>query len=121
MDIAQILSGIFLILGCVLGIIGAIGVLRFPDFYSRMHASGITDTACTGLSLIGLMFHFGWSLASAKLLVILLFMLFTCPTGSHALARTAQFNKLKPWALPQDRTPGAARDGRIAGQEAVGS
>lgn len=105
MELAQVLSTIFLILGCTLGIIGAWGVLRFPDFYTRMHASGITDTACAALFLIGLMFQFGWSLASVKLLLILLFMLFTCPSGSHALGRTAQLNKLKPWVMPPDQVP----------------
>src|SRR5690625_3952918 len=101
MDIAQVLSVAFMLIGCVFGLIGAWGVLRFPDFYTRIHASAITDTGCVGFFLIGLMFQFGWTLASAKLGLILLFMLFTSPTGSHALARTAQLNKLKPWVKPE--------------------
>lgn len=102
MDIAQVLSAVFLITGCAFGIIGGWGLWRFPDFYTRMHASGITDTVAAGSVFIGLMFQFGWTLASAKLLLIMLFMLFTCPTGAHALARTAQLDRLKPWMLPED-------------------
>jgi len=97
-----VLSAVFLIMGCTLGIIGAVGVLRFPDFYSRMHASGITDTMSAGLFMIGLMFQFGLTLASVKLLLIFLFMLFTAPTGTHALARTAQLNGLEPWTIDDD-------------------
>ena len=103
MDITQVVSGVFLTLGCAFGLIGAWGLLRFPDFYTRMHASGITDTGAASLIFIGLMFQFGWTLASVKLLLILLFMLFTCPTGAHALARTAQLNKLRPWIRPEDQ------------------
>lgn len=116
MDIAQVLSTVFLIMGCALGVIGAWGVLRFPDFYSRMHASGITDTMCAGLFMIGLMFQFGLTLASVKLLLIFLFMLFTSPTGAHALARTAQLNGLQPWT--NDESQSAAQAGQHANKGA---
>ena len=71
-------------------------MLRFPDFYTRMHASGVTDTLGAGLILIGLMFQAGWSLVLAKLVLILLFILLTSPTSSHALAKAAMHSKLKP-------------------------
>lgn len=97
MDLLQIVSGIMLFLGGLLGIVGAIGILRFPDFYTRMHASGITDTLCTGLFVGGLIIHFGLTLASVKLLLIFIFMLFTCPTATHALAKAARLGGLEPW------------------------
>lgn len=80
-------SGIFLITGGLFGILGGIGLLRFPDFYSRLHAAGITDTLCAFLIIVGLMIQAGLALISIKLLLILIFMVFTAPTASHALAR----------------------------------
>ena len=97
MGFLDVLSALLLLAGGLLGIVGAIGILRFPDFYTRLHAAGITDTLCTGLFLGGLAIHFGMTLASAKLALIFAFMLFTCPTASHALARTARHNGLEPW------------------------
>lgn len=97
MDPVQILSAVFLFLGGLLGVVGAIGILRFPDFYTRMHAAGITDTLCTGFFIAGLMLQFGMTLASVKLLLIFMFMLFTCPTATHALAKAARHGGLQPW------------------------
>lgn len=97
MTILDILSGVLLLAGCSLGVIGALGVIRFPDFYTRMHAAGVTDTLCAGLFFGGLAIQFGLTLASAKLLLIFLFMLFTCPTSTHALAKAARHGGLEPW------------------------
>jgi len=102
MDLLQWLSAVLLLSGCALGLIGGIGILRFPDFYTRMHAAGVTDTLCAGLFFAGLMLQFGMTLASAKLLLIFLFMLFTCPTASHALAKSARHGGLKPWVRGDD-------------------
>lgn len=89
-------SGLCLLLGSFLILTGGIGILRFPDFYTRMHAAGVTDTLATGLILVGLMLLAGWSLVLAKLAMILLFVLFASPTASHALAKAAQHSKLSP-------------------------
>ncbi|MFD1217491.1 MULTISPECIES: monovalent cation/H(+) antiporter subunit G [Microbulbifer] len=94
-SIISMLSGLLLALGCFFMLTGAIGVLRFPDFYSRMHAAGVTDTLATFLTISGLMLVAGWSLALFKLGLILLFIFFTSPTASHALARSAQHCDLK--------------------------
>jgi len=101
MDLLQVLSAILLIAGSLLGLVGAIGVLRFPDFYTRLHAAGITDTLCTALFLGGLMIQFGMTLASMKLLLIFVFMLFTCPTATHALSKAARHGGLEPWVKPK--------------------
>lgn len=100
MDPVLWIAAILLFSGAVLALAGGVGVIRFPDFYTRMHAAGITDTLCSALVLFALMLHFGLTLASLKVLLILAFMLFTCPTASHALARTARKNGLEPWQLP---------------------
>jgi multicomponent Na+:H+ antiporter subunit G len=93
----EMLSGALLLAGAALGVIGAIGLHRLPDFYTRAHAAGITDTLCAGLFLGGLALHFGGTLASAKLGLIFLFLLFTSPTACHALAKSALASGLHPW------------------------
>jgi len=98
MDLAvvDIFGWIFIIAGSVFVIIGGIGLLRLPDFYSRIHAAGITDTMGAWLILIGLMFSAGWSLVTAKLVMLLFFLLLTSPLASHALAKAAFMRGLKP-------------------------
>ena len=82
--------------GALLGIIGGVGMHRFPDFFSRMHAAGISDTLCAALFLLGLGFQAGLSLAAFKLLLLFAFLLFTNPTASHALGNAALHSGLKP-------------------------
>lgn len=95
-NIIQILSWFSLMMGSFLGISGAVGILRFPDFYSRTHAAGITDTLCAALILFGLMLQTHEDLVLIKLVIILLFILLTSPTSSHALAKAALHSGLKP-------------------------
>ncbi len=92
----DLVSWIFLLGGGFFAIVGAIGLLRFPDLFTRMHAAGITDTLGAGLILIGLMFQAGEGLVAVKLFLILAFLLFTSPTSTHALAKAALHGKRKP-------------------------
>lgn len=96
------LSAACLLTGGLFGILGGIGLIRFPDFYSRLHAAGITDTLCALLIIVGLLIQAGLALVSVKLLLILLFLLFTAPTASHALARAAMVDR----NTPDTPTPG---------------
>ena len=89
-------SGFCLIVGSFLCVTGAIGLLRFPDFYTRMHAVGVTDTLGAGLILIGLMILSTSLLVFAKLVMILLLTLLVGPTTSHVLAKAALHNGLMP-------------------------
>lgn len=93
----DIFSGICLFLGSFLIFTGALGILRFPDFYSRVHAAGVTETLAAFLILLGLMLQAGWSLVLFKLALILAFILITSPTASHALAKAAWNCRLRPW------------------------
>ncbi len=81
-------SLLFLVGGAVL-FIGAIGVLRMPTLFTRMHAASLTDSLGAIAILGGVMLQAGWSLAMLKLLAILLFLLLTSPTSSYALANAA--------------------------------
>ena len=94
--IITISSGFFLLVGSFLCITGGIGLLRFPDFYTRMHAVGITDTLGAGMILIGLMILSPGFLVFAKLVMVLLLTLLVGPTTSHVLAKAAFHNGLKP-------------------------
>jgi multicomponent Na+:H+ antiporter subunit G len=83
----EALSALMLLSGCFLIFTGALGVLRFPDTLSRMHAAGVSETLATVLLLGGLMLQAGWGLVLMKLIMVLLFILFTSPTASHALGK----------------------------------
>jgi len=92
----EIISWVLLLTGGMLGIMGGIGLVRFPDFYSRLHAGGITDTLCAFLIIVGLIIQAGLALASLKLALILIFFVFTAPTASHALAHAARTDGIEP-------------------------
>lgn len=94
--IIELLSWFCIVSGGLLGITGGIGMHRFPDVFSRLHAAGTTDTLCAALFLLGLALQSGLTLASVKLLVVFVFLLFTSPAASHALANAAWLGGLKP-------------------------
>jgi multicomponent Na+:H+ antiporter subunit G len=93
----DIASWALLVAGGGFCIVGGLGLLRLPDVYARMHAAGITDTLGAGLILAGLMLQGGFSLVSVKLFLILVFLLFTSPTATYALANAAYRRGLAPW------------------------
>ncbi|MFK7853094.1 MAG: monovalent cation/H(+) antiporter subunit G [Granulosicoccus sp.] len=88
-----IVSWFFMLSGCVFLITGAVGVIRMPDLYTRLHAASLTDTGGAIMISIGLLiqaiFVFADPMAAIKVTLILFFTLFTAPTASHALAKTA--------------------------------
>jgi multicomponent Na+:H+ antiporter subunit G len=94
--IVEVISALCLLIGSFLCISGGVGVLRFPDFYTRMHAVGVTDTLAAGMILVGLMLQSPDSQVVIKLMMILLMTLFINPTASHALAKAAIHNRLLP-------------------------
>lgn len=77
--------------------VGGVGILRFPDFYSRLHPAGKADTFGATLVLLGLVVHQGWSLLSLKLLMVEAFILLANPTAAHVMGRAAQRSGLVPW------------------------
>jgi len=95
-QIIDIISWIMLTSGGFFVLIGGIGALRLPNFYTRMHAASVTDTMGTFLILGGVILQAGFTLAAIKLLAILAFLLLTSPTASYALASAAILSGLKP-------------------------
>jgi multicomponent Na+:H+ antiporter subunit G len=92
----ELASWILLVAGGLFCLIGAAGVLRMPDFYTRLHAASVTDILGAGLVLLGLLLQAGWSLVALKLLVIGLLIFFTSPAATHALAAAALGRGLEP-------------------------
>lgn len=92
----DLLSWALLISGGLFCIIGAIGLLRMPDFYTRVHAASIVDTLGAGLVLAGLILQAGLTLVAAKLALIGMLLLFASPAATHAITRAALARGLKP-------------------------
>jgi multicomponent Na+:H+ antiporter subunit G len=101
----DLLSWLLLLAGGMFCVIGAIGLLRMPDFYTRMHAASVIETLGAGLLLGGLMLQAGFTLVSVKLLFIAVLIFFTSPAATHALARAARLRGLTPIASDQDAPP----------------
>lgn len=94
--ILNISSALCLFLGSFLCLSGGVGIIRFPDFYTRMHAAGVTDTLAASMILIGLMLQNPDTIIMLKLVMILLMTLFISPTASHAMAKAAMNSGLQP-------------------------
>ena len=104
MPALEIVAYVLIFSGTAFCLIGAVGVLRFPDVYSRMHSAGITDTLGALLVLLGLMLLAGVSLAGAKLLFILAFLWLASPTATHALAKAARHGGVLPMVTDEQST-----------------
>lgn len=94
--VLDVLSWFCLVTGCFFGVTGAVGLYRFPDFYTRLHANSITETLCAGLILFGLALQANSAIMVIKLILIFLVMAYTGPTAAHALAKSARRENLEP-------------------------
>ena len=83
------LSGISLAIGTAALLVGGVGLIRLPDMFSRIHAAGMIDTAGVGFIILGMMLYEGFSLISIKLAAVAVFLFFTSPIASHAVAQVA--------------------------------
>jgi multicomponent Na+:H+ antiporter subunit G len=92
----DLLSWILLLSGGAFVILGALGVLRFPDFYTRTHAAGVTDTLGADLILLGLLFQVPDGITAIKILLILFFFILTSPVATHSVAHAAYAGREAP-------------------------
>jgi len=76
---------------------GVVGVLRLPDFYTRLHALGKSDTLGVALTVGALALRGGATLTSVKILLIVAFVTLANPTATHALGRAAYRTGIAPW------------------------
>jgi multicomponent Na+:H+ antiporter subunit G len=93
----EIAGALLLVAGTLFMLVGSIGILRLPDFYSRTHAATNVDTLGIFLFVIGLAVKEGANLSTLKLVLVALFILLVNPVGTHALASSALSYGLKPW------------------------
>lgn len=101
-ELHHIVSVVLISSGAFFMLVGSIGVVRLPDFFSRIHATGKSDTLGIMLSLGGLIFFEGLTVNSAKIFLAIVFVGLTSPIGAHALAKAALRFGLKPWFRPDD-------------------
>ena len=92
-----VLAIILMLGGAFFLTVSCIGLIRLPDFYSRTHAVGKSETLGMILMLLGLIIYNGWEVTSLKVLLILLFVGIASPTATYALLRAAFYSGLEPW------------------------
>jgi multicomponent Na+:H+ antiporter subunit G len=97
MDIKDIISMVFIGGGLFFFFTGVVGLLRFPDIYTRMHALGKCDTLGLLLNVVGLAIYNSSSLTSIKILFIAVFILLTSPVVTHIIAKITYDSGIKPW------------------------
>lgn len=102
--VLNLLSWACMVGGGIFCVLGAIGLVRMPDFYTRMHAASVIDTLGAGLILFGLVLQAGFTLVAVKLGMLALLIFFASPTATHALALAAMGRGLKP-LLAEDGEP----------------
>jgi multicomponent Na+:H+ antiporter subunit G len=96
-EIGNIFTILLVVAGAFFMLIGSVGVIRLPDFYTRSHATGKSDTLGIMLVLGGLAFYEGLSITGIKLILVIMFVALANPVGAHALVRAAFFFGIKPW------------------------
>lgn len=100
--VPDIASWISLGLGSFFSVVGAIGLIRMPDFYTRVHAASVIETLGAGLILLGLLLQAGFTQVGAKLAMVGLLIFFVSPSATHALARAGMVRGLRPLLAPEE-------------------
>lgn len=104
----EISTGVLLVVGLFFFFATTIGILRFPDFYSRMHAAGKGDTFSSLLMLLGLalytLHHFSGDtlLVSIKIIFISVFIFMASPTATHAIIDAGFESSVQPWTKKEE-------------------
>ena len=93
----EAIGSALIIIGLVFDFFGCLGLIRFPDVYTRLQASAKCVTLGTCGILFGLFLFKGFTATGIKALLCLAFVLLTAPVSAHALARGAYRSGVKPW------------------------
>ena len=104
------LSDLCLLLGGILTLTGSVGLLRLPDFFTRLHAASVTESLAAPLLIIGVMLDTGLTLDSAKLVLVIIVMMVANPTITHALCRAAAHGGKRPEGF--ERPDGTDQEGK---------
>lgn len=108
MNAIDVLALALIVAGGFFLLVGSLGIVRLPDFYTRIHAAAKGDTLGAMLVMFGLAVHEGMTLTAVKLLIVVAFVVLTNPVGAHALVKAAHIKGLRPW-FPDDSPPDGAR------------
>jgi multicomponent Na+:H+ antiporter subunit G len=113
----DLLSWVCILLGSFFTIVGAFGLVRMPEVFTRMHAASVTDTLGVGFLILGMGLQAGLSLVTLKLVFLLALFFFTGPVVTHALAQACLHENIRPMLSEdrrgRDRSPAAREtDGR---------
>jgi multicomponent Na+:H+ antiporter subunit G len=114
--LANLVSWMLILAGSFFTVVGAIGLVRMPDVYTRMHAASVTDTLGAGFLLAGLMVQAGLGLITLKLLFILVLFFFIGPVATHALAQAALQAGINP-QLAEDRMDRLEESDTVEGRQ----
>jgi len=98
----DVASWICILVGSFFTLVGAFGLVRMPEVFTRMHAASVTETLGVGFLILGMCLQAGFTLVTAKLLFLMLLFLFTAPVVTHALAQACLHEGIKP-VLAEDR------------------
>lgn len=113
----DICSALLIGVGLFFGLTGALGLFRFPDFFTRVHSASITDSIVAILILLGLALQTNLDLVTVKLLFIMVFLLVTSPTASHALAKAARHGGLLSMPEQEEQKDSANPSGHSSKNE----
>ena len=108
----DVIAAVLILGGSFFVILGAAGILRMPDVFTRLHAVSLSDTIGSSLVLLGLAVESGFNLVTARLVILVLFLIFAGPMATHALARAALHAKLKPLGVDESASPPASEGAR---------
>ena len=102
-ELRDIFTVLFILAGTFFMLVGSVGVIRLPDFFTRSHATSKSDTLGIMLVVLGLIVYQGFCLNSLKLFIIFVFIAMVNPVGAHALARAALSFGIIPWFKKDDK------------------
>jgi multicomponent Na+:H+ antiporter subunit G len=106
----EVASWVLVVLGSLFIVVGAFGLVRMPEIFTRMHAASVIDTLGVGLLLLGMCLQAGFGLVTVKLLFLIALFFFTGPVVTHALAQACLHEGIKPM-LTEDRRGGSGSAG----------
>jgi multicomponent Na+:H+ antiporter subunit G len=100
--VVDVASWLLIVMGSFFTVVGALGLVRMPDIFTRMHAASVTDTLGVGLLIGGMCLQAGFTLVTLKLLFLVALFFFTGPVITHALAQACLHEGVQP-RLAEDR------------------
>lgn len=97
-ELAYVAIGLVLVVGGIFALVACIGLVRFPDIYTRAHAASKAGTLGSGLMLLALALHSGQLDVASRAIAGVVFLLLTAPVAAHLLARAAYIVGIQPWS-----------------------